>query len=180
MDAIDNTYKRNNGCHNCLFDSLHTIIECTKAIAMWLMWASMERPQFLALRHETSSTLCGNSKSLSNYRPPVYEQWWRQHFHYVLKMSFHRASTTFRLASWKMHVLYGDVTPWSHYRPPFWAETLVTISLLYPKYVRQRRVNDLWPCIMDNPRAVGLHEVIMTLSAAFLGNNSCDYITTMS
>jgi len=38
------------------------------------------------------------------------EQWWWQHFYYVLKMSFNRASTTFGLASWKMHRLGGDVT----------------------------------------------------------------------
>jgi len=38
------------------------------------------------------------------------EQWWWQHFCYVLKMSVNRASTTFGLASWKMHELCGDVT----------------------------------------------------------------------
>jgi len=39
------------------------------------------------------------------------EQCWWQHFYYVLKMSVNRASTTFGLASWKMHELCGDVTP---------------------------------------------------------------------
>jgi hypothetical protein len=39
------------------------------------------------------------------------EQWWWQHFYNVLKMSVNRASTTFGLASWKMHGLCGDVTP---------------------------------------------------------------------
>jgi hypothetical protein len=39
------------------------------------------------------------------------EQWWWQHFYYVLKMSVNRASATFGLASWKMHELCGDVTP---------------------------------------------------------------------
>jgi len=39
------------------------------------------------------------------------EQWWWQHFYYVLKMSFNRASTTFGLASWKMHEQCGDITP---------------------------------------------------------------------
>jgi len=39
------------------------------------------------------------------------EQWWWQHFYYVLKMSINRVSTTFGLASWKMHGLGGDVTP---------------------------------------------------------------------
>jgi len=39
------------------------------------------------------------------------EQWWWQHFYYVLKMSVNRVSTTFGLASSKMHDLCGDVTP---------------------------------------------------------------------
>jgi len=39
------------------------------------------------------------------------DQWWWQHFYYVLKMSVNRASTTFGLASWKMHELCGEVTP---------------------------------------------------------------------
>ena len=39
------------------------------------------------------------------------QQWWQQHFYYVLKMSINRASTTFGLASWNIHGLCGDVTP---------------------------------------------------------------------
>jgi len=39
------------------------------------------------------------------------EQWWWQHFYYVLKMSINRVSMTFGLASWNMHGLCGDVTP---------------------------------------------------------------------
>jgi hypothetical protein len=33
------------------------------------------------------------------------EKWWWQHFYYVLKMSINRESTTFGLASGKMHGL---------------------------------------------------------------------------
>jgi len=47
------------------------------------------------------------------------EQWWWQHFYYVLEMSVNRASTTFDHASWNIHGLCGDVTPSSRYRPPF-------------------------------------------------------------
>jgi len=43
--------------------------------------------------------------------PLSMEQWWWPHIYYVLKMSVNRASTTFGLASWKMHELCGDVTP---------------------------------------------------------------------
>jgi len=39
------------------------------------------------------------------------EQWWWQHFHYILKMSVNRASTIFGLASWKLHWMCGDITP---------------------------------------------------------------------
>jgi len=39
------------------------------------------------------------------------EQWWWQHFYYVLIMSVNRASTIFGLGSWKLHGLCGDVTP---------------------------------------------------------------------
>jgi len=39
------------------------------------------------------------------------EQWWWQHVYYVLKLSVNRASTTFGLASWKMHELCGNVAP---------------------------------------------------------------------
>jgi hypothetical protein len=39
------------------------------------------------------------------------EQRWWQHFYHVLKMRLNRVSTTFGLASWKMHGLCGDVTP---------------------------------------------------------------------
>jgi hypothetical protein len=39
------------------------------------------------------------------------EQWWWQHFYYVLTMSVNRASMTFGLAFWKMHGLCGDGTP---------------------------------------------------------------------
>jgi len=38
------------------------------------------------------------------------EQWWWQHFYYVLKMSVNRASMICGLASWKLHGLCGDIT----------------------------------------------------------------------
>jgi len=39
------------------------------------------------------------------------EQWWSQHFYYVLKMSIQRASTIIGLVSWKLIELCGHVTP---------------------------------------------------------------------
>jgi hypothetical protein len=38
------------------------------------------------------------------------EQWWWQHFYYVLKMSDNKASTTVGHATRKLHVLCGDIT----------------------------------------------------------------------
>jgi hypothetical protein len=43
-------------------------------------------------------------------RLSIEQQWW-QNFYYVLKISVNRASTAFRLGSWKLHGLCGDVTP---------------------------------------------------------------------
>jgi len=39
------------------------------------------------------------------------EQWWWQHFYYLLKISANREWMIFGLASWKWHGLCGDVTP---------------------------------------------------------------------
>jgi hypothetical protein len=57
---------------------------------------------------------------------------------------------------------------------------VATTSLLCPKNVRQRSVNNFWRCMMENPRAVRRHDATITLSAAFLGKNGCYYIATMS
>ena len=85
------------------------------------------------------------------------EQWWWQHFYYVLTMSVNRASMTFGLVSWKILGLCGDIEPSSDYRLPFWAKTVATTSHLCPKNERQWSVNDLWLCIMENPRALRQH-----------------------
>jgi len=82
------------------------------------------------------------------------EQWWWQHFYYVLKMSVNRASTIFGLASSKLHGLCGNVTPKSCYRPLFWAKPLETTSLRAPENEHQRSVSDFGPCSMENPRIV--------------------------
>jgi hypothetical protein len=39
------------------------------------------------------------------------QQWWYQHFYYVIKMSVNRASTILSLAFWNMHGLGGNITP---------------------------------------------------------------------
>jgi len=44
---------------------------------------------------------------------------------------------------------------------------------------RQQSVNNFGPYTMENARAVRRHEAIIELSAAFLGDNGCDNITTM-
>jgi hypothetical protein len=47
-------------------------------------------------------------------------------------------------------------------------------------YVLKRSVNDFWPCIMENPRAVQPHDAIITLLSAILGKTGYDNIATMS
>jgi hypothetical protein len=85
------------------------------------------------------------------------EQWWWQHFYYVLKLSVNRGSTTFGFASSKMHGLCSNVYLLSCYWPPFHARTVATLLLLCSKNERQRNVNDFCPCIMENPWAVQQH-----------------------
>jgi hypothetical protein len=46
LDSNDNAYKYNNRCQKCVYDSWHTIIECTKAVLMWLMCALTEYQWF--------------------------------------------------------------------------------------------------------------------------------------
>jgi len=55
---------------------------------------------------------------------------------------------------------------------------VATTSLLCPENECQWRVNDLWPCILENARDVRRHYSIIKLSAAFLGKNVfTDFVT---
>jgi hypothetical protein len=45
LDGNDNTHKRNNESPNSVYSSLHTLIGCTKAVSIQLMWASPEGQQ---------------------------------------------------------------------------------------------------------------------------------------
>jgi len=78
QDANDNTYSRNIGCQQYVYDLLHSIIEFTKGISMWLMCASTECKQFQILHIQQSMgcivpsfqsecigrCYCGKSKSV--------------------------------------------------------------------------------------------------------------------
>jgi len=68
--------------------------------------------------------------------------------------------------------------PYLHYRLPCKAKTVATTSLLCPKNERQGSVNDFWPWISDNPRALQRYQHIIELSAVFLGKNAIDDIVT--
>jgi len=106
--------------------------------------------------------------------------WLRQHWDYVLNMSVNGASKAFRLASWKMHGLRGDIELSSNYRPPFYTKMVATTLLLCPENERQRSINNFWPCILEKARVVRRHWHIIELSAAILGNNACSKIVTLS
>jgi hypothetical protein len=57
---------------------------------------------------------------------------------------------------------------------------IVTTSGLCSKHECQWSINDFWPCIIENARAVWRHYTILELSAAYVCENGCDYITAMS
>ena len=61
---------------------------------------------------------------------------------------------------------------------PLWAKILVTITLQAQKNQRQWSVNDFWSCILGNPRAKEQRYSIINLSAAFMGKNATDNITS--
>ena len=46
LDANDYAYNRNTGCQKWVYDLLHSILEWTKAVSMWLIWASTECERF--------------------------------------------------------------------------------------------------------------------------------------
>jgi len=73
--------------------------------------------------------------------------------YYVLKMTVNGVSMTHGLACWKIQGLCGNINPYSNYWPPFKAKMVATKLLLCPTYERQRSVNDLKPCILDNQGA---------------------------
>jgi len=57
---------------------------------------------------------------------------------------------------------------------------LVAILLLPLKNERQQSVNDFWACILDNLTAMQRRSPIIVLSAAFMGKNASDDLTTAS
>jgi hypothetical protein len=73
-----------------------------------------------------------------------------------------------------------DIMPSSDYRPALETKLVATTLLLGPKNKRQGSVNDFWPCIIENARAVRHPSSIISLSAAFLGKTSCKNIASMS
>jgi hypothetical protein len=80
----------------------------------------------------------------------------------------------------KSRGLGDDIYPKWHYRTPFKAKLVATTLILSPKNVRQRSVNNFWPCIIENSRAVQQGESIIALSATILGKTCCDNIASMS
>ena len=100
--------------------------------------------------------------------------------HHALQISVNGASTILCRASWNITGLRDYFDPELNYWPAFWAKILSTISSLCPKNERQCSVNDFMPCILQDQRAVALSWSRIEVSTAFLGNNACDKIVTMS
>ena len=106
--------------------------------------------------------------------------WLCQHQDYILNPSVNGASTTFRLASWKIQELHGDIKLSSNCWTTFDAKMDATTSLQCAKNERQRSVNDFWHCILQKARVVRRHWRIIELSADFLVKNTSDKSVTMS
>jgi hypothetical protein len=132
LGSNDDMYKCNIVCQYRVYDSLRIIIECTKAVWMCLMWASMEGQWFFSLDLGNSYRLC------------------------------------------------GDIKLYSNNRPPFITQMVAIKMLLCTQNQHQRSMNDLWPCILENSRALRRHLPIIKLSATFLGKTCCDNITAIS
>jgi len=113
--------------------------------------------------------------------PTMLRQTWLWHHPaYVVNMSVNGASTTFGLQSWKMQGLHGGIKLSSNYRPPFYTKLIATTLLRCPRNECQQRVNDFWPCILENARVVRWHWSMIDLSAAFLRKNGYVKIVSMS
>jgi len=95
-------------------------------------------------------------------------------------MSVKGVSTTFGLASGKMHGPREDIKLSSNYWPPVYAKIVATPSLPCPKNERQWSVNDFWLCMVENSMGVRWHWPINERSAVFLGRNAYNKIVTMS
>jgi len=66
------------------------------------------------------------------------------------------------------------------HRLPLWAKMLVMILLPCPKNERQRTVNDLWLCILDDLRAMERCYPIINSTAAFKGKYATNDIASAS
>jgi len=108
------------------------------------------------------------------------QKWLRQHRYYVLKISLNGVSTTFRHASSKIRGQCGNINTESNYRPCFWANILLTTSLLCPKNKHQRSVNNLRPSIIENQGAMRLQWSIIIVRPAFRRKYVYDMIVTIS
>jgi len=96
----------------------------------------------------------------------------------ILDMSINRVSPISSHASWIITGLCVSVTLWSQYWLPWWAQRPATIMVPTPKNERQPSVNNFWPGILDNSRAVQWHMPIITILAVCIGKNASANIPT--
>jgi hypothetical protein len=95
-------------------------------------------------------------------------------------MIIHSLLTTFGIAALKVQRLYGNINPYSNYRPPFWAKLVATSSLVFPENEHQGRVKNCCLYFLENPTAEGQHQTINIISPIFLGEIRYYNIPTMS
>jgi len=81
---------------------MDTIIECTKAVSMWLMCASTECQQFYILHIQQSmGCIIPSFQSECIGRRYCKKSEWLGRCH-ILKMNVNGASTSFGIASWNI------------------------------------------------------------------------------
>jgi len=94
--------------------------------------------------------------------------------------SVKNASTIFGRATCIIQWLCIQINESSQYRLPVIAKIVVTTLLQCSKNECQRRVNNFWPRILENPRAMRRHWPIIEPSVAILRKDGWDNIATIT
>jgi len=96
----------------------------------------------------------------------------------VINMNINWVWTVFSLTHSAIKGVHCNIPPKQIYWLALSQKRSLTPWLPHPNNNREWSVNDLWPCILENPRAEWLHHLIIELSAAFVGQHLCDTIAT--
>jgi len=110
--------KCNIQCQWWVYDSLDRIIDCKRAVSMWLMWETIEHQWFFVLhiRQSKGYIVTSLQSECIGLRYSVNRKWhslWP-----IWTMSVNWALTILDLVSWKIQELYGNFNSRSNYQLP--------------------------------------------------------------